>query len=243
MWTSLKPSRSSRSHRPPFPLDGFAGVVADGCLSNPAVFVVPPQPHPSVSRTHTNSKAALARGDRDCLPEGVDLDREGRELWLAVRGEAQHAPLMAKLRNCTPIYWLISRLCRESDRSDPIIVIERIIFWLAKIGWPEERLRLIELRIRARIDQAYAGASAPKPEDVDEVEQRLDGIEDIIQFRRLRRRGEGIDVAPSELLREAQVREQLAGVELKSAGALRRAAAARTIAFPSRSPDPAGAAI
>jgi hypothetical protein len=124
----------------------------------------------------------------------------------------------------SPVYHLVARLCRQDDRSDPIVIIDRLILWLAAMGWPEERVRLIEIHIRSRIDQAYAGSALVAPEAIDETEQRLDGAEDELQLRRLLKQTRGLNATAAEMLQEAGVREELAAVQVVHARSLRRGA-------------------
>lgn len=177
---------------------------------------------PSSVSTHTNSIAALASRDH-LLPEHVDLDAEERATWRAFRGD-ERSEFTKRLRADTPVYWMLARLCREGDRSDPLAIIDRVIMWSAAAGLPEDRARLVELHVRQRIDQVYAGRALPKPEQLDQREQQLDGEEDELQVERLLARASGRPIPVSDLVREAEARTELAAIELTEARSLQREA-------------------
>jgi len=174
---------------------------------------------------HTNSRSALARGDRDrLLPEDLLLETEARAVWLVVTKDKS---IMRRIAG-GPLRWIVYRLRRKDHRSDPLELTARLIVWLANAGVTEAQLRLIPLYLTRVIENVFAGNARRALRDLDRDEQQLESRGNELMVARLTG-----DVTPDQLELEAEINEQEAAVELERGRQLRRdARRMRTVVLP-----------
>lgn len=185
--------------------------------------------------TRTNSGPAFARGDR-LTPEEMSLEEESRQVWLTV---TSNKALRERLTN-SPLRHTVYRLRRESDRSDPLELISRIIVTAAAVGYPEATVRLLELHVASVIARCYTGNAHRSLDELDLVEDALEAEEGKAT---LQRRIAGEAVTAEQLTHEATLNELEASVQLERAKELRRIARTgpRVLQFRKPFPRPMGA--
>lgn len=176
---------------------------------------------------HTNSTAAFAREGR-LTPELLDLGTEARQVWHAVTKEKS---LRDRLMQ-TPLRHIIYRLRRASDRSDPLELIARILVTMAAVGYPEATVRLLITHLNDVVARCYTGNAHRTLDELDVEEMALEASENALSLERRIT----ADLTAEQLLREAEVNEAEATLQLERAKELRRQARqkSRVLPFPSR---------
>lgn len=178
---------------------------------------------------HTKTMAAFARGGR-LTPDEMSLGEEARQVWLAVTSNRSLRALLMR----TPLKHIIYRLRRESDRSDPLELLSRIIVIMAAVGFPESTVDLLLLHLQGVKARCYTGNAHRSLKELDTEEDRYEAAENACVIHRLHA---GAAVTDEQLTREAELNELEGTVQFERAKELRRQAraAGRVIAFPGRS--------
>jgi hypothetical protein len=168
---------------------------------------------------HTNSTAAFARQGR-LSPEEMSLDQETRDVWIAV---TDNRTLRERLTQ-TPLRHIIYRLRRESDRSDPLALLDRLIVTMAAVGFSEATVMLLITHLQGVVARCFCGKAHRELEELDLEATRLGAEDSECLIRRLHAH-EHLTV--EQLEREALADELEANVLRERAKELRRVARAR----------------
>lgn len=184
---------------------------------------------------HTKKIPAFARSGR-LTPDELSLADEARQVWLVV---TDNKPLRERLL-ATPLHHIIYRLRRESDRSDPLELLSRIIVMMAAVGFPASTVDLLLLHLQGVKARCYTGNAHRSLKELDVEEDRYEAAENACVIHRLH---EGEAVTDEQLTHEAEINELEGTVQFERAKELRRLARqrGRVLAFPTR-PQPGGCA-
>ena len=162
--------------------------------------------------------ASTARAARPQLtPEDLSLSNRARDIWRTLRDDAG---LMARLTAEPKVKWIVYRLHREDDRSDPLEQLAKIVVQFASLGVPEAFFRRMHGFLGEIIDECFAGKSSVSRADLDRQEFALEQCENALGFERV------IDgtATADELDAEAVAIEAEVAVEIVRARHLRREA-------------------
>lgn len=184
---------------------------------------------------HTNSTTAFARGRHTKPAEAMDLGDETKDVWLVItESKALFARLVA-----SPIRHIMYRLRATSGRSDPLESLSRIIVTMAAVGYPESTVDLLIAHLQGVKIRCYPTGEHRPLRELDLEEAKLEATENKLTIMRLHA---GETVTPEHLIREADVNEREALLQMERARALRYLAKVptRVLPFPTSVARPMG---
>lgn len=171
--------------------------------------------------SHTKLAPAFARLGRLTVDE-LDLGAECRNVWLVVTENKTLRELVMR----SPLRHVVYRLRRQSERSDPLELLSKLIVTLAACGYPEATIDLLLVHLNSVKVRCYVGNAHRSLDELDLEETKLEAQENELT---LLRRVLGDRTSPEQLQREAEVNELEATLQFERAKELRRLARVRPI--------------
>lgn len=122
--------------------------------------------------------ATVRTAHPELTPEDLSIAERSRSLWRLLR---ENAGVMARLTASPKVKWIVYRLHREDDRSDPLELLAKLIVQLASLGVPETFFRRVVLFVTEVVDDCFTGAAHQSRAELDRLafiaEQRENAFE------------------------------------------------------------------